>query len=93
MAYSPFVCVCVCVCVCMCINLRVLTEQGGGYREQVSVAAVEDASEVLSQLQMLDLILPDGDVSGPERWTQNTTWASCFHPDSTGDETHSKMRV
>ena len=67
MAYSPFVCVCVCVCVCMCINLRVLTEQGGGYREQVSVAAVEDASEVLSQLQMLDLILPDGDVSGPER--------------------------
>lgn len=44
----------------------VLTEQSAGFREQVSVAVVEDASEVLSQLQMLDLILSDGDVSGPE---------------------------
>lgn len=51
----------------MCVYECVLTEQGGGFREQVSVAVVEDASEILSQLQMLDLILSDGDVSGPER--------------------------
>lgn len=47
---------------------RDLTEQGAGFREQLSEAAVEDASQILSQLQVLDLILPDGNVGGPERW-------------------------
>lgn len=46
---------------------RILTEQGAGFREQLSVAVVEDASEILSQLQMLDLIFSNRDVSGPER--------------------------
>lgn len=45
----------------------VLTEQGAGLREDgVAVASVEDASQILSQLQMLDLVLSDGDVRGPE---------------------------
>lgn len=47
----------------MCVR-EFLTEQRSGLREQLSVAAVEDAREILSQLQMLDLILSDGNVRG-----------------------------
>lgn len=49
---------------CVCVFL---TEQRSGLREQLSVAAVEDASQILSQLQMLDLVLSDGNVSGSAR--------------------------
>lgn len=49
------------VCVCVC---EFLTEQCSGLGEQLSIAAVEDAREILSQLQMLDLILSDGNVRG-----------------------------
>lgn len=35
------------VCVCVCV---LLTEQRSGLREQLSVPAVEDAREILSQL-------------------------------------------
>lgn len=36
--------------VCVCVFACVLTEQGARLREEVSVASVEDASEILSQL-------------------------------------------
>lgn len=47
-----------------------LTEEGLGYGEEVSEAAVEDANQVLSQLHVLDLILADGNEGGPERWNK-----------------------
>lgn len=61
-----------------------LTEQGAGFGEQLSEAAVEDAGQVLSQLQVLDLILADGDVGGPEGWNeQNWTYVTLL--DGGGD--------
>lgn len=45
----------------------VLTEEGLGFGEHLSEAAVEDANQVLRQLHVLDLVLADGNVGGPER--------------------------
>lgn len=56
--------------------MRVLTEESARFGEQVAVAVVEDASQVLSQLQMLDLILSDRDVSGPENRAGNRSAAA-----------------
>lgn len=44
-----------------------LTEEDLGFGEHLSKAAIEDANQVLSEFHVLDLILTDGNVGGPER--------------------------
>lgn len=82
----------------MCVHAvtaGTLTQQGAGLGEHVSVALVEDASEILSELQVLDLIFSHGDVSGPERddsKAQDETLAR-LRTVTAEFEIHSKTRV